>query len=185
MCTPPLWHKRICSMSRLGLRRRRDRRAVQHPKGCRRNISTMLPDPDCSSGSRAAGILSDPHRARHPEQPRPRSPPSFRGCGAGRVRRRRHHQGPPAAGALKSGAYIPVDISGGYLKEQGNDLKRDYPNLGVYPVVADFTAPIELPPVPTLPRVGFFPGSRSEISSPRRRAPAAPHPRDPGRARRW
>jgi dimethylhistidine N-methyltransferase len=57
-------------------------------------------------------------------------------------------------------AYVPVDISGDFLQEQANGLRRDFPSLGIYPVAADFTAPFELPPsVASLPKVGFFPGS--------------------------
>ena len=39
-------------------------------------------------------------------------------------------------------------------------LRRDFPRLAVYPVVADFTHAFEIPaPITALPRVGFFPGS--------------------------
>jgi dimethylhistidine N-methyltransferase len=58
------------------------------------------------------------------------------------------------------GAYVPVDISGDFLKAQADTLRRDFPGLDVYPVTADFTAPFALPePVQAIPRVGFFPGS--------------------------
>jgi dimethylhistidine N-methyltransferase len=57
-------------------------------------------------------------------------------------------------------AYVPVDISGDYLQQEAAQLRRDYPRLVVQPVVADFTQPFDIPPpVATLPRVGFFPGS--------------------------
>ncbi len=57
-------------------------------------------------------------------------------------------------------AYVPVDISGDFLKAQAEGLRRDFPELGVYPVVADFTAPFALPDaVAAMPKVGFFPGS--------------------------
>lgn len=57
-------------------------------------------------------------------------------------------------------AYVPVDISGDFLKVQANALRRDFPSLAVYPVAADFTRPFPLPPaVVPLPKVGFFPGS--------------------------
>src|ERR1700680_247932 len=39
------------------------------------------------------------------------------------------------------GAYVPVDISGDFLKAQADALRRDFPALSVYPVAADFTAP--------------------------------------------
>jgi dimethylhistidine N-methyltransferase len=57
-------------------------------------------------------------------------------------------------------AYVPVDISGDFLQQDAVQLRRDFPHLGVYPLVADFTEKFDIPPaVATLPRVGFFPGS--------------------------
>jgi dimethylhistidine N-methyltransferase len=58
------------------------------------------------------------------------------------------------------GAYVPVDISGDFLEAQADALRKDFPDLGVYPVTADFTAPFALPEaVAAMPKVGFFPGS--------------------------
>lgn len=58
------------------------------------------------------------------------------------------------------GAYVPVDISGDFLKAQASALQHDFPTLRVAPVVADFTAPFTLPKaVADMPKVGFFPGS--------------------------
>jgi dimethylhistidine N-methyltransferase len=58
------------------------------------------------------------------------------------------------------GAYVPVDISGDFLKAQANTLRKDFPGLAVYPVAADFTAPFTLPEaIAAMPKVGFFPGS--------------------------
>ena len=58
------------------------------------------------------------------------------------------------------GAYVPVDISGDFLKAQADTLRQDFPGLAVYPVAADFTAPFALPDaVSAMPKVGFFPGS--------------------------
>jgi dimethylhistidine N-methyltransferase len=58
------------------------------------------------------------------------------------------------------GAYVPVDISGDFLKAQADALRKDFPDLDVYPVAADFTAPFVLPDlVKAMPKVGFFPGS--------------------------
>jgi dimethylhistidine N-methyltransferase len=58
------------------------------------------------------------------------------------------------------GAYVPVDISGDFLRAQAASLRKDFPDLGVYPVAADFTAPFALPDaVAAMPKVGFFPGS--------------------------
>jgi dimethylhistidine N-methyltransferase len=57
-------------------------------------------------------------------------------------------------------AYVPVDISGDFLKAQADTLRRDFPALSVHPVTADFTAPFALPSaIAGLPKVGFFPGS--------------------------
>jgi dimethylhistidine N-methyltransferase len=57
-------------------------------------------------------------------------------------------------------AYVPVDISGDFIKAQAEALRRDFPGLAVYPVAADFTAPFALPDaVGGMPKVGFFPGS--------------------------
>jgi dimethylhistidine N-methyltransferase len=58
------------------------------------------------------------------------------------------------------GAYVPVDISGDFLNAQADALRRDFPDLDVYPVTADFTTPFALPAaIAGLPKVGFFPGS--------------------------
>ena len=57
-------------------------------------------------------------------------------------------------------AYVPVDISGDFLHQDAAQLRRDFPHLAVYPVVADFTQSFEVSPaIAMLPRVGFFPGS--------------------------
>jgi dimethylhistidine N-methyltransferase len=58
------------------------------------------------------------------------------------------------------GAYVPVDISGDFIKAQAETLRRDFPGQAVYPVTADFTAPFALPEaIAEMPKVGFFPGS--------------------------
>jgi dimethylhistidine N-methyltransferase len=62
--------------------------------------------------------------------------------------------------AAAVGAYVPVDISAGFLASEAAQLRRDLPHLRILPVTADFTKPFELP-VATRgrARVGFFPGS--------------------------
>lgn len=55
--------------------------------------------------------------------------------------------------------FVPVDVSGEHLREAAAALARDYPSLGVFPVVADFTARFELPDAPASRRVAYFPGS--------------------------
>ena len=57
-------------------------------------------------------------------------------------------------------AYVPVDISGDFLQAQAATLRKDFPDLAVHPVAADFTAPFALPAeIAGMPKVGFFPGS--------------------------
>ena len=57
-------------------------------------------------------------------------------------------------------AYVPVDISGDYLRESAAAVDDDFPDFAVYPVEADFTKDVDLPPeIDGLPRLGFFPGS--------------------------
>lgn len=59
--------------------------------------------------------------------------------------------------AARPRAYLPLDISGDYLRHVVGDLAVDYPALQVTPVVADFTLPLEIPG--DARRAGFFPGS--------------------------
>jgi L-histidine Nalpha-methyltransferase len=62
--------------------------------------------------------------------------------------------------AVEPSAYVPIDISGEFLRNSAATLQRDFPGLPIYPVEADFTRPIELPAeVADSPRLGFFPGS--------------------------
>ena len=62
--------------------------------------------------------------------------------------------------AIRPAAYVPVDISGAFLREAAEALSEDFPDLAVFPVEADFMAAIPLPPqIAALPRLGFFPGS--------------------------
>ncbi len=42
-------------------------------------------------------------------------------------------------------AYLPVDISGDFLKCEAGRIAQSYPHLPVHPVVADFTKPFALP----------------------------------------
>ena len=62
--------------------------------------------------------------------------------------------------AIRPAAYVPIDISGDYLHEAANEVDRRFGQLPVYPVVADFTHDLALPPeIGAMPRLGFFPGS--------------------------
>lgn len=57
-------------------------------------------------------------------------------------------------------AYVPIDISGDFLRESSAGLAAAFPGLPVHPVEADFLRPIDLPPqVAGAPKLGFFPGS--------------------------
>jgi uncharacterized SAM-dependent methyltransferase len=52
-----------------------------------------------------------------------------------------------------------VDISGDFLRKDIVHLQKDFPHLGVHPVICDFTTEFDLPEsILSLPRVGFFPG---------------------------
>ncbi|HEX8526366.1 L-histidine N(alpha)-methyltransferase, partial [Allosphingosinicella sp.] len=63
-----------------------------------------------------------------------------------------------AAGAPS--AYVPIDISGDFLRDSAASLADDFPGLPVHPIEADFTRPIRLPSeLDPLPKLGFFPGS--------------------------
>lgn len=56
--------------------------------------------------------------------------------------------------------YVPVDISGEFLRQDAARLKGDFPDLAIHPVVCDFTEEFDLPhEIAGLSRVGFFPGS--------------------------
>ncbi|MEO8453993.1 MAG: L-histidine N(alpha)-methyltransferase [Sphingomicrobium sp.] len=62
--------------------------------------------------------------------------------------------------AIAPVAYIPVDISGEFLRQSADDLQQRFAALTVIPVVADFARPFTLPPViEASAKLGFFPGS--------------------------
>jgi dimethylhistidine N-methyltransferase len=62
--------------------------------------------------------------------------------------------------AAHPSAYVPVDISGDYLRDSAGVIDREFPDIGVHAVEADFTNHVGLPPeIEGLPRLGFFPGS--------------------------
>lgn len=60
--------------------------------------------------------------------------------------------------AIEPAAYVPVDISGAFLRASAASLAADFPGLAVLPVEADFTRRFALPPLEA-PLMGFFPGS--------------------------
>ena len=58
------------------------------------------------------------------------------------------------------GVYVPIDVSGEFLREVSRNLDRAYPHLRVAPLVGDFLGNLELPSETRgLPKVAFFPGS--------------------------
>jgi dimethylhistidine N-methyltransferase len=63
---------------------------------------------------------------------------------------------------LKQAAgYLPIDISTRHLLAAAQAIARDYPDLHVQPIGADYTQPLELPALPprALRTVAYFPGS--------------------------
>lgn len=57
-------------------------------------------------------------------------------------------------------AYVPIDISGDFLRESSRALAQAFPDLPVLPVEADFMRPFTLPQrIARAPKLGFFPGS--------------------------
>jgi dimethylhistidine N-methyltransferase len=81
--------------------------------------------------------------------PRPRIL-EFGGCTPGKARY--------LFDALDPTAYLPVDICREALAGSVAVLRRDYPELSVHPIHADFTRPIPVPQG-AQPMLGFFPGS--------------------------
>lgn len=62
--------------------------------------------------------------------------------------------------AVHPSSYVPIDISGDFLRESAAVLAQRFPGLPVHPIEADFMHPIVLPEaIGHAPRLGFFPGS--------------------------
>ncbi|WP_019834095.1 L-histidine N(alpha)-methyltransferase [Sphingomonas sp. PR090111-T3T-6A] len=67
---------------------------------------------------------------------------------------------PLLLGAVQPSSYVPIDISGDFLRESAAALAERFPGLPVHPIEADFMHPIALPEaIGHAPRLGFFPGS--------------------------
>ena len=61
---------------------------------------------------------------------------------------------------LGAAAYVPIDISKGFLWESAERLSELFPDLPIYPLEGDFTRRLRLPAVvESIPALGFFPGS--------------------------
>ena len=62
--------------------------------------------------------------------------------------------------AVEPSAYVPIDISGDFLRDSAAALKERFPLLPICPVEADFMRPITLPArIADSPKLGLFPGS--------------------------
>lgn len=67
---------------------------------------------------------------------------------------------PHLLNAINPAAYVPIDISGDFLELSASLLQKEFPELPILPVEADFMKRVELPAaVAALPKLGFFPGS--------------------------
>jgi dimethylhistidine N-methyltransferase len=61
---------------------------------------------------------------------------------------------------VQPSAYVPIDISGEFLRQSAASLAKAFPHLPIYPVEGDFTKSLALPSaVGDCGRLGFFPGS--------------------------
>jgi L-histidine N-alpha-methyltransferase len=69
--------------------------------------------------------------------------------------------------AVSPSGYVPIDISGEFLRASAKSLAASFPRVTVAPVEADFSRAVSIPPaVGSAPRLGFFPGSTIGNSTP-------------------
>lgn len=67
---------------------------------------------------------------------------------------------PRLLNCIEPAAYVPIDISGDFLRASAAELGKSFPDLPIHPVEANFMHPVPLPAaVADLPKLGFFPGS--------------------------
>ena len=67
---------------------------------------------------------------------------------------------PLLLGCIEPAAYVPLDISGDFLRAAAAELAQTFPELPIHPVEADFMKTVTLPEgVSAMPKLGFFPGS--------------------------
>ena len=67
---------------------------------------------------------------------------------------------PTLLSAIKPSTYVPVDISGEFLRKSAANLAVSFPRIRIHPIEADFTRPVPLAPlIAAGPRLGFFAGS--------------------------
>lgn len=70
------------------------------------------------------------------------------------------HKTPALIEAIKPARYVPIDVSGDYLRESSAELEQTFPTLEIEPIEADFNRAVPLPHCPRrLPIIGFFAGS--------------------------
>lgn len=61
---------------------------------------------------------------------------------------------------VNAAAYLPLDISGEFLRQSSRELATKFPDLPIIPIEANFMQAVDLPAsVRHLDMVGFFPGS--------------------------
>ncbi len=62
--------------------------------------------------------------------------------------------------AIAPSAYVPIDISGAFLRDSVIALARQFPTLPIHPIEGNFMKRLVLPTsLGNNPRLGFFPGS--------------------------
>jgi dimethylhistidine N-methyltransferase len=62
--------------------------------------------------------------------------------------------------AVRPSAYVPIDISGDYLRDSAATVAEEFPTVQVIPVEGDFAREVALPAtIRNRPKLGFFPGS--------------------------
>ncbi len=62
--------------------------------------------------------------------------------------------------AVEPAAYVPIDISGAFLRDSAAALQERFPALPIHPLEGDFMKPIALPAeIEGMDKLGFFPGS--------------------------
>ncbi|MBO9621863.1 MAG: L-histidine N(alpha)-methyltransferase [Sphingomonas sp.] len=62
--------------------------------------------------------------------------------------------------SIAPAAYVPIDISGDFLRASARALGERFPDLPILPVEGDFLRPVPLlAEVSEMPKLGFFPGS--------------------------
>jgi len=67
---------------------------------------------------------------------------------------------PLVLSAVAPSAYVPIDISGEFLRDSVAELERQFPKLPIHPIEGDFMHRLVLPAaLANQPRLGFFPGS--------------------------